>query len=109
MKLSVSLILRISTAGLLLVAITQQPYAFYTVVRLATCLTSCYLIYLSLKSKDHIWLVIFGLIFILFNPIKKFPIGREIWAFIDVISAAIILVSIFLLKEPPTALNYERS
>jgi hypothetical protein len=97
--LTTSTILRIITATLLLVALTKQPYDFYTLLRLATCFTSAYLIFVAVTTKNFVWIVLFSFLIVLFNPIKLFPIRRATWAIIDVVTAFLMLGSILLLRE----------
>ncbi len=100
--LTISTILRILTAGLLLFALTNQPYDYFTILRIVTCVTSAYLIYVASITKKSFWIVVFVFVIILFNPIIKFPIKRETWSIIDIITAIIMLGSIFFLKEDKT-------
>ena len=88
--LTVSTFLRIITAGLLVVALTKEPYDFFTVLRIVTSFTSAYLIYVAHTTKQNA---------VLFIPLKLFPVKRETWEIIDVIVAIVMLGSIFLVGE----------
>ena len=96
---TISTILRVITAALLLVALTKQPYDFYTILRIVTCFTSAFLIYVAVTTKNYVWIVVFLFVIILFNPIIKVPIKRETWAVIDVVIAVLVLGSIFFVGE----------
>lgn len=107
--LTVSTILRVINAGLLLGALTNQPYEYFTILRIATCFTSAFLIYVAIITKNYAWIVVFMFVIILFNPFKAFPIKRETWAIIDVVVAVLMLGSVFLIREKlvkPTTSNH---
>lgn len=97
--LTVSSILRIITAGFLFVALTNQPYEYFMILKIVTCFTSAFLIYVAIITRNYAWIVVFLFVNILFNPFKAFPLKRETWAIIDVFIAILMLGSIFLIKE----------
>ena len=75
-------------AGLLLIALVELPY-----LRLAVTIGAVLVIYIEYSKSLNFWIIIFGIIAVLFNPI--FPIylrDRGLWAVIDVL-CAIIFVS----------------
>lgn len=96
---TLSTLFRVITAVILVVALTKQPYDFYTILKLVTCFTSAFLVYVAITTKNYGWIVVFLFVIFLFNPIKAFPIKRETWAIIDVITAVLMLGSIFLIGE----------
>jgi len=100
--LTTSVVLRIITAGLLFFALAKQPYDYFTILRIATCLTSGYLIYVASRSKSSVWIIVFLFVLVLFNPIVKFPIKRETWQIIDIVVGITMLASILLVNEPRT-------
>lgn len=97
--LTLSTLLRVITAGLLIAALWKQSYDFYWILRLAVCFTSAFLIYVAITTKNYLWIVIFLFAIILFNPFKYPPIKRETWAIVDAIVAALMLGSVFLIGE----------
>lgn len=92
---------------LLLLALFPMPYGYYTFVRICICLLSGYLAYKSWQEKINLWMWIFFIIAILFNPIIPIYLGRTLWAIIDIIVAAVLIVSIFQLKLNEK--NYEET
>lgn len=79
------------TSAMLFLSIASMPYGFYTLLRIVVCAT---FIFASIVSHDRkytnlTWL--YALISIIFNPIIKIHFDKEIWLFIDV-TAAIILI-----------------
>ncbi|MFC1593519.1 DUF6804 family protein [Candidatus Neomarinimicrobiota bacterium] len=84
--------------ALLLLALLPMPYGFYTLVRICVCLFSIFLAYKTWQEKIELWMWIFIVIAILFNPIIPIFLGRGLWAFLDIITAVVFFASISQLK-----------
>lgn len=83
---------------LLLAIIDGLPYGFFILLKLIVFFTNIYLVWLALKSKNLLWIWIYGLIVILFNPIIPIHFERDIWVIIDVFTAFLLIISIFIFK-----------
>lgn len=83
---------------LLLLALFPMPYGYYTLVRICICLLSGYLAYKSWQEKINLWMWIFIIIAILFNPIIPIYLCRTLWAIIDLATAIIFFASLSQLK-----------
>lgn len=83
---------------LLLIALLPMPYGYYTLVRICICLYSAFLAYKSWEEKIDIWMWIFIVIAVLFNPIIPIYLNRELWAIIDIVIAIVFFISISQLK-----------
>jgi len=80
-------------AGLLLVATAEMPYGYYTFLRLAVTISAVLVVYHEYSKQLNFWVISFGLIAILFNPI--FPVylkDAETWAIIDVLCGLVFIV-----------------
>lgn len=75
-------------------------YGFFTFLRWVVFLSSVYVVYLSVKTKQEVWIFVFGLLAILFNPIAIIHLSRNTWQVLDVLTGLFFLVSIFTLKFP---------
>jgi len=82
----------------LLGAIANNPYVYYQFLRWIVLGVGGYSAYLAYNSRRKIWMVIFGAIALLFNPIIPFYFSRSAWQSIDIIVAIIFLISIFKIK-----------
>lgn len=107
--LSVSTVLRAITTAMLFVALTKLPYEYFTILRLVTCFTSAYMIYVAVMTKKPAWIVVFGFFILLFIPIKMFSIKREVWTVVDVIVGLTMLASILLVGENLRAPKHQES
>lgn len=92
-------VVRIITAIILLLALTKQPYGFYKLLRWVVFGVSSYSIFIAYNEKYFGWLWIFLFIAILFNPIFPVYFDRTTWAYIDVCTAIIFIISIFKMKN----------
>lgn len=97
--LTASTVLRTISAVMLFVALTKLPYEYFSILRLVTCFTSAYMIYVAVVTKKPAWVLVFGFFILLFIPIKMFPIKREVWRVVDVIVGMTMLASILLVRE----------
>ena len=83
-------------AAFLFMGIAHFPIGFYTAVRIVVCLGSCLVIYDEFKGEFSLWIILFGLMAILFNPIVPvFLNNREAWMPIDIICGIICLIKAF--------------
>jgi hypothetical protein len=85
----------IYTASLmLLIGLLPMPYYYYNLLRICICGLFGLLAYNAhLKgSKALPWL--FGFVAVTFNPLIKIHFPKEVWAAIDVVSAAILVVTV---------------
>ena len=101
MKKSIStiVILKIIAIIMLLGALTNSAYSYYQILRWAICGITIYSAYLAYLKEKFTWVWIFVIIAVLFNPISVIYFSKSTWSILDVITAGIILVSIFMLKE----------
>lgn len=85
--------LPILPAALLLIAVAPLPYGYYTFLRIAVTLCACTIGWMAYKERDQIsaWVVIFGLVAILFNPLIPVYLTRDVWLVLDIGVAAIFL------------------
>jgi len=91
-------LLRMIAIVLLVGAIAQNPYGYYIVLRYVVCITSLCGVWFAYKSKKSIWLGIFIITAILFNPFIPIPFRRQAWIYIDIAIAFVFLSSFIFLK-----------
>lgn len=97
--LTVSTILRILTAIVLINSVLPQTYEYYYFLKLSVCFTAAYSIYVIIITKKYAFLVPAIFLLILFNPLYSPPIKRNLWVFIDIGVGICLLISIFFLGE----------
>lgn len=94
-----STIFRIISVVLLIVAIPELPYGYYVFLRWVVCASSGFTAFVSSKLEKRFWMILYGLIAILFNPIVPIYLEKEIWVVIDIIIAIVIGISLFTVKR----------
>lgn len=94
------IIVRIITVILLIWALDRHTYGYYVLLRFVVCGVCAYGAYLAAEIKKNGWVWILGGMAILFNPILPFHLGRDTWAIVDIVTAIILLLSLFLFKMP---------
>lgn len=89
---------------LLLVAILPLPYGYYTFLRISVTVCALLVAWFAYKEKDEptVWVLVFGLVAILFNPLIPIYLSRGIWFYLDIGIAAIFAVWWFLEKRKNT-------
>lgn len=90
----------LTVAALLLVAVLKLPYGYYTFLRLVVCAFCAFMAYKSWTEPEpnHTWGIAFGLLAVLFNPLMIVTLKRDVWFFIDLASAALVLVHLYFVR-----------
>ncbi len=76
-------------------ALADNPYSYYQFLRWIVLGVGSYSAYLAYNSGRKIWMVIFGGIALLFNPIIPFYLSRNTWQMIDVVVAILFIIALF--------------
>jgi len=76
-----------------------NPYGYYIFLRIVCFLAFGYLSYESYVSQKIPWLIVYLLLAILYNPIIKIYLDREIWSAINIISATIVGLSMIKKRD----------
>ena len=91
--------LALLAAAFLLLALAPLPYGYYTLLRLVVCGVAGYGAFVAAETGRTAWLLILGVLALLFNPVFPVPLGRELWRPVDAIAAAIVLISGLVLRD----------
>lgn len=78
-------------ALLLAVALLPLPYGYYQLLRIAVTGWALFLIWRETNggTTSTPWIVPFVLIGLVFNPVFKVTLAREVWVIVDFISAIV--------------------
>lgn len=74
------------------------PYGYYIFLRWVVTGAALFILWITYELKKKAWPLIMGAIAILFNPIAPIYLDKGNWVVIDLIVAALFLISIFKLK-----------
>lgn len=78
------------SAALLLLAVGDWPYGFYTFLRIAVCITAVFGAVQAFSTDQAGWGVTLAAIAILFNPVIPVYLSQATWAPIDVVCAGLV-------------------
>lgn len=92
---SVSPLLWLVPCGMLLLALAPWPYGFYRLLRVVVCGCLGFLVYRIHERERMAWSMTLSAIAVLLNPILAIHLTREIWAILNVGSAALLAVHYF--------------
>lgn len=80
-------------AAMLLLGAMPLPYGYYTLLRIVACGFFAWAAFISYEREYSVFPWIFGLLAIVFNPLIKIYLPKEIWMFIDAASAIFIVAA----------------
>lgn len=80
-------------AGMLFLGAAPLPYGYYTVLRLVGCGAFAFAAYVSFSRHGKILPWMFVLVAIVFNPIVKVHLPKEVWALVDVAAGFLLLAT----------------
>ncbi|WP_452223569.1 DUF6804 family protein [Lacinutrix chionoecetis] len=81
---------------LLLLCLLNMPYGFYELVRFLALVGFGYLAFDAYKKENKIQAFVYIALAILFQPLFKIALGRELWNIVDVIVAIGLIISSFV-------------
>jgi len=88
--------IKIILAALLFLCLANMPYGYYQFVRFAALVGFAVLAYQANQQGRQTEMVIFAALALLFQPLFKIALGREMWNIVDVIVGVGLLISIFI-------------
>ena len=83
---------------MLFLALADNPYGYYQILRWVIAGVTGHSAYLAYEQDKNAWTWVLAITAILFNPIAPIHLDRQTWSILDIIAAAIIFTSIFKLK-----------
>ena len=93
----------IAAVMLIFAAAEKQPDSFYTLLRWICCAVFAYSAVISLQIKRMLWLGIFAVLAILFNPILPLGLDRTQWIVADCFAiGAIVFAAVVFWKVSKT-------
>lgn len=88
-------LIKLALSILFLLCLLHFPYGYYQLVRFIALVGFSVLAYFSYQQKQNILLFFYAALAILFQPIFKIALGRNIWNIVDVLVAICLMGSIF--------------
>ncbi len=88
-------IIKVVLTILFFLCLMDMPYGYYQLVRFLALVGFAILAYKSFERQENIMTIIYVSLAILFQPLIKVSLGRELWNIIDVIVGIGLIISIF--------------
>jgi hypothetical protein len=88
-------IIKIVIALLLFGCILDMPYGYFQIVRFASMAGFAYIAYFNFENNKKNEALLYVLLAILFQPLIKISLGRELWNLVDVVVGGWLIISIF--------------
>ena len=89
-------VIKIVLAILLFVCLLDMPYGFYQFVRFVALIGFAILAYQALQEGRQTEIIIYAVLAVLFQPLFKIALGRELWNVVDVLVGIGLIVSIVI-------------
>jgi len=87
-------------AGLLFIGLIDLPIGYYTLLRFVVTIGSFAVVLTEFENGLNFWVITFGLIAILFNPLIPIYLNnKSAWLPIDIIAGIIFVIKSFTLKQ----------
>jgi len=80
------------SAAMLFLGSIPLPYGYYMLLRLVACGVFAYAAFVSYTRKNQTLPWVYGLLAVLFNPLIKIHLPKEVWMVVDV-GAGILLLA----------------
>ncbi len=87
------------TAAALLSCLAQWPYNYYVCVRILTMLTFIWLAADNFRHKATVPAAVCAVAAVVFQPLTKIPLTRDIWEYLDIAAALFLYYSIIRLRQ----------
>lgn len=78
-------------SALLFIGAAPLPYGYYILLRIAACGFFLWAAVITYEKKSQYLPWVFGLLVLLFNPVIKIYLPKELWAIIDISTAIFVL------------------
>ena len=88
-------IIKVALALLFFVCLLHMPYGYFQLVRFLGLLGFAILAYQASEHQNKTKMIVYICLAVLFQPLIKIPLGREIWNIVDVIVGIGLIGSIF--------------
>ena len=93
-------------ASLLLIGVMNLPIGYYTFLRIIVTIGAVDVIIKDFENGLNLWVISFGIIAILFNPIIPIYLNnKEVWIPIDVLCGLLFIIKFFSLAKKKNIKN----
>lgn len=76
----------------------SNPYGYYILLRWVSCGIFAYIASRALEHKKQGWVWVLGMTALVYNPIFRVHLNRELWSIINIVTIGIAVASIWAFK-----------
>lgn len=87
----------------------ENPYGYYILLRWVCCASFAYLAIKALEQEKEGWTWVLGVTAVVYNPIIRVHLTRDIWEIINIATIAVAVISVFVIKAHVTAPKYKKN
>lgn len=87
--------IKLILAILFFLCLADMPYGYYQLVRMIALIGFAILAYQSYEKNRKTEVIIYAGLALLFQPLFKIALGRDIWNVVDVVVGIALIISIF--------------
>ena len=88
--------IKVALAILFFLCLLDMPYGYYQLIRFLALVGFAILAYKSYQRQENTITIVYVGLAILFQPLLKISLGRELWNIVDVVVGLGLIVSIFV-------------
>jgi hypothetical protein len=88
-------VIKIILAVLFFLCLLDMPYGFFQAVRFAALVGFAILAYKASEQENKTEMIVYVCLAILFQPLLKISLGREVWNVVDAIIGIGLIITIF--------------
>lgn len=77
----------------------DNPYGYYILLRVVCCAVFAYLAVQAASQEKHGWVWVLGAAAVIYNPIIRIHLTREVWSVVNVITVVVAGMSILALRS----------
>lgn len=89
-------IVKVVLAMLFFICLLKMPYGYFQLIRVIALIGFGVLAYQSYQLDRKAEMIIFIGLALLFQPIFKIPLGRQIWNIVDIVVGIGLIISAFI-------------
>lgn len=77
----------------------ENPYGYYVLLRFVLCCICAFLAFRALKSGNDTWAWILGATAVIYNPIIRIHLTREIWSMVNIATVVELAITVGALRK----------
>ena len=83
----------VNPAAMMALAILPMPYGYYQFLRLVTVIAAGWIAAYFWTNNRLVWAIPMGFVALLFNPVFRISLEREVWAPLNLVAAIMFIAA----------------